>query len=170
MQRSGGRRLRFFAWFAIGLAAVITLAGAVFGDRQIVYNDSPSVPVGWYIRTGKDPVVGEIVDFPIPESVRPYVEGRTGPYEGWYILKPIVAAEGDHVSTAGGRLTINGAVVAEIVSADAEGKPVPTWSGSRRLEAGELFVLSTRIARSFDSRIYGPIRAADITGVYRKFW
>lgn len=152
------------------------LAG-FFGDRQVIYNGSSSLPTGLYVRVSGAPILpGAIVDFPIPPTVRSYVEQRVGRVGagGWYILKPVAAVAGDHVDTTGDQLLINGQTVAPIVTRNRDGGAVPVWRGSRRLEAGELFVVSTRIPDSFDSRSYGPIRESEVTGVYESlrdcFW
>lgn len=70
----------------------------------------------------------------------------------------------------GDQLLINGEIVAPIITHNRDGGAVPVWRDSRRLEAGELFVVSTRIPDSFDSRSYGPIRESDVTGVYAGWW
>ena len=165
-----GRGRRLFMISMIVLAAVLAISGAIFGDRQFIYNSTNSVEIGWYIRTSKVPAIGDIVDFPIPAPIHEYVRSRMGHLDEWYILKPIVAVEGDFVSTLDGKVAVNGHILADIPLTDSLGNPAPVWTGERRLEEGELFVLSTRIEHSLDSRTYGPIKQTDITGVYRKLW
>jgi type IV secretory pathway protease TraF len=75
---------------------------------------------------------------------------------------------GDHVSTLHGELRINGAFVDSVLDTDAAGRTLPRWRGDRVLTDGELFVGSTRIEHSFDSRFFGPVRASQIVGVYRR--
>lgn len=150
---------------------LLVAGGALVGKRMLVYNNSPSVPIGLYRRQpGAEIRVGVLVDFPIPSAARDYVMHRAGRIGDWHILKPVVAVAGDHVCTDGADLCINGNQVGPIVERDSLGNPVPVWRGCRRLIDGEIFVCSTRINRSFDSRVYGPIHESEVTGVYVPLW
>jgi len=46
----------------------------------------------------------------------------------------------------------------------------PVWDGCRKLEAGEWFTYAPRIWNSFDGRYYGPVREANMVGVFRPVW
>ena len=157
-----------WVWIAslIGLAALAT-SSALFANRQIVINTSPSVPSGLYLRSTAAPAVGQIVDFRIPQAARNYIEKRTGQTgEDWYILKPIVAGPGDRVDTTGECLMINGRQIAQMPPTnDSGGHPLPVWRENRVLGPDEFFVFSNRIPNSFDSRCYGPIRRQQIEAV-----
>ena len=50
---------------------------------------------------------------------------------------------------------------------DRAGLPLPEWSGCRRLDTGELFLLGDT-ETSFDSRYFGPVRVEQLQGVYRE--
>ena len=101
---------------------------------------------------------------------RDYVMHRVGRMGDWHILKPVLAVAGDHVCTEGVDLRINGKRIGPIIEQDSLGNPVPVWRGCDRLGEGEIFVCSTRIERSFDSRVYGPIHKSNVTGVYTPLW
>lgn len=153
------------AGFSLMLA--LGILSALFADRQIIINTSPSVRPGLYMRSSSTPSVGSIVDFSIPMSARAYVRARTGcAGEEWYILKPIAAGPGDYVDTSGDWLMINGHRMAPMPPAsDSDGRPLPIWRGARLLSPGEYFVFSDRIPNSFDSRCYGPIAREGISAV-----
>lgn len=166
------RRPKFARGWVIALAmlAVFGTVALVFGDRQVVVNTSPSVASGLYGRVDAVPVVGRLVSFQMPESAWRYLEARSGRQpEGWFVLKPIVAGPGDHVDTTNERLVINDRSLGAIATHDAAGRPLPVWRASRVLGADEFFVYSDRIANSFDSRYFGPIRRAEIEAV-RTAW
>ncbi|MFW2345454.1 MAG: S26 family signal peptidase [Brevundimonas mediterranea] len=44
---------------------------------------------------------------------------------------------------------------------------MPQWSDCRRLAADEVFLVGDT-AGSFDSRYFGPVRTAEVIGVYRE--
>jgi len=146
------------------LIAILPTLGA---HRILVINTSPSVAPGLYLRSSEEPAVGRLVDFCIPPAARPYVRGRSGNSgENWYILKPIAAGPGDLVDTTGAWLLINGHPVAPMPPAvDSAGRTLPAWHKRGVLAADEFFVFSNRIANSFDSRCYGPIRREQIDAV-----
>ncbi len=158
-------------YVALGTGLILIALNLLVGERMLVYNNSPSVPIGLYRRQpGAKIRVGGLVDFPIPEAAKDYVAGRAGRLGDWHILKPVVAVAGDHVCTESDDLSINGKRLGPIIEHDSRGNLVPVWRDCRRLVEGELFVFSTRIERSFDSRVYGPIQATDVTGVYAPLW
>ena len=151
------------------LALVMAMTGSaalLLGQRYLVINTSPSVAPGIYIGVNQEPGIGALVDFQVPHSARCYVFDRTG-HDGsnWYILKPIIAGAGDLIDTTGPWLAINGQRVAPMTTHDSAGRALPVWRARRLLNEGEFFVFSDRIANSFDSRHYGPIRREQIDAV-----
>ena len=83
------------------------------------------------------------------------------------ILKEIAAGQGDVVCTQAGALTINGRWRAPVLERDPRGRQLPQWRGCRALAKDEFFVFSDRIPNSFDSRYYGPVKRAQIVGVFQ---
>lgn len=132
----------------------------------LLYNHTPSVPLGFYLYDGRDVQLGDIVAFVLPPAAHHYAH-RRGDSTDQLLLKPVVAIGGDHVTTLDGELRINGAFVCTIPTHDSHGRRLPQWSASRVLRDGELFIVSTRIDNSFDSRFFGPVRMGDVIGVYR---
>jgi conjugative transfer signal peptidase TraF len=150
---------------------LIAGAAAVIPHPVVVYNPTPSIPLGYYFRSGEAPAKGKIIAFPVPELGREYANAHAAYLVRGSIIKPIVAVAGDTVCTTGKEgLLINGKVIAPIIERDRNGVQLPHWRGCRQLTSGELFVFSDRIPNSFDSRYYGPVDASQIIGVFRIFW
>ena len=166
--------MRLSGWFgaAAGVCGVIALVGAGFGDKQIMYNPSDSVPPGFYLRNSTlGPEVGRLVVFPVPPGGRAYAARRGLPddKEGFFI-KPVVGVAGDEVCSDGETVRLKGEVLGAVQKTDTEGRELPRWTGCRPLAEGELFVFSDRIPTSFDSRYYGPVEEARLKGVYEALW
>ena len=150
----------------LGLSALYLSAPAL--SEVLTLNVSQSEPVGLYLRQPEiAPRVGDLISFPMPQTSwaakhRPDFKGR------WKILKAVAGAEGDKVCTNDRHLTINGKLISVIVDRDSTGDTLPHWIDCRPLKAGELFVYSSRIPNSFDSRYYGPINAK-VARIYKPF-
>lgn len=157
--------------------AVAAMAGGAFvltprlNAPPFLWNASPSMDTGIYLKTDALPDRGSIVSFEIPEAVRLYAR-RRGIEIGWgSFLKPIAAVGGDDVCVSLDEgLVINGERLAAVRRTDSAGNVVAAWSHCRQLVAGEFFVYAARVENSYDSRYYGPVRAETIKGVYEPLW
>lgn len=155
----------------IGIVAIAAGASAALPSPLLLYNPSPSVPVGYYVRSGERPGKGKLIAFHVPKLGLPYAEKHMPYVVRGSIIKKVVADAGDHVcTTADNRLAINGKVIAPIADRDSHGRPLPRWTGCRTLGAGEYFVFSDRIANSYDSRYYGPVKTEQIIGTFRPIY
>lgn len=157
------RREEFFIFALAGLLALfITVQGA---SDLVLYNPTPSMPVGFYLRTDEEIVRGAIVTIRIPQPAIAYAEQR-GAGPRFRFLKRVAAASGDVVCAAETQVTINGALSAMRQIRDGAGRELPTWIGCRTLRDDEFFVLGDA-ADSFDGRYWGPIPRTIIEGVWR---
>ena len=166
-QSASFRDRLWLAMFLLFLAAVTLLTmRSLSPNRCFVVNLSPSLPLGLYRRVHDEPAVGQLVEFPLP------VEPPNGARHTFArpVLKPIVAAAGDHVDTSGDWLWINGNRIAPIHTTDSTGHALPVWRARRRLQEDEFFTYSARVPNSFDSRYYGPVQRRNIIGVYVPLW
>lgn len=156
------------------LAGVVIVAGATAGDRQVLYNDSASVPLGFWYRSATDAAAlkpGAVVAFRPPEAARAYVAAALPRYQSDDLLKPVIAGMGDEFCVLDdGAATVNGRAVAQAADLDSAGRPLPHWRGCKRLDPGEVAVISMAIPNSFDSRYYGPVPPALIRGSYAPLW
>ncbi|MBF2945603.1 S26 family signal peptidase, partial [Pseudomonas aeruginosa] len=64
----------------------------------------------------------------------------------------------------------DGVPSAAVLPADRLGRALPALPLCRRLEPGELFLLSVTNPASFDSRYFGPVSASTVIGVAHPVW
>lgn len=163
---------------AIGFAA-LAWASFVSPLPRLTYNPSDSVAVGWYridpfdTRTASLPrplPVDSIVLVPLPARAamlaaqRGYLPTRVP------LLKRVGAVAPQHVCIAAGQVRIDGVPSAAVLRADRWGRALPSLPLCRRLEPGELFLLSVTNPASFDSRYFGPVSASAVIGVAHPVW
>jgi type IV secretory pathway protease TraF len=167
------RRFRPLAVALAGLAAFAGLciaARAVIGAPLILYNGSPSEPVGFYRLSSGAPVKGALVAFPVPPAGRDYAKSALPYLTHTPILKNVAAAYPEIACAIDGTLRLGGRTAGLIAAADSHGQALPRWRGCVRIGRRELFALSNRIPNSFDSRYYGPVAVSSILGVYKPLW
>jgi conjugative transfer signal peptidase TraF len=140
-------------------------------QRRIVYNATPSVPLGWYaIQTADMLRARDIVLAWLPDDVATLANARHYLPRGIPILKEIGASEGQAVCVVDGVVSIDGVRVTRIRDRDGVGRELTPWNGCRRLAAGELFLLSRTSEASFDSRYFGPIAHDAVIGKATPLW
>ncbi|MCA0367946.1 MAG: S26 family signal peptidase [Proteobacteria bacterium] len=156
-------------WAVVGVAVFLLGCTALIVRETLgtaLINESPSLPKGLYLRSpGASPDRASIVAVPQPAVARAYL-GALGAPAGMLLIKRVSAVEGDIVCRWGARVTTPDRTVAALAR-DRRGVALPVWSGCRRLEAGDLFLLGDT-ASSFDSRYFGPVRRSEVAGVYRE--
>jgi conjugative transfer signal peptidase TraF len=164
------RPRRTLALGAVGLAAL--LVPPVTPTRPLlVWNATASVPVGLYRVTPPDALrVGDLVlALPPPDLAALFADRGYLP-RGVPLLKPVAAVAGASVCRAGARVSIDGQPVAEALSADRFGRPLPAWSGCRVLGPDRLFLLNPAVPASLDGRVFGPVLLSSIIGKAVPLW
>lgn len=158
--RSTGLRL-WIGGAALALTGLAFTSGA--NKHLILFNHSPSVPVGFYLRTSGDPVRGMFVTVRA-RDVAP-AEAAAHQYDGEddHFIKRLAAVAGQTVCGDGRVLSVDGVEVATVQN--RVGAP-QGWVGCRRLASSEILLLGDS-ADSFDGRYWGPISADLIEGVWR---
>ncbi|MEN2470712.1 S26 family signal peptidase [Burkholderia sp. GS2Y] len=163
---------------ACGFAA-LAWASFVSPLPRLTYNPSDSVAVGWYRIDPLDhradslprPLsVDSIVLVPLPAKAAALAAQRGYLPMRVPLLKRIGAIAPQKVCIAGGIVHIDGLPSATVLRADRLGRPLPSWPQCRRLEPGELFLLSVTNPASFDSRYFGPVNASAVIGVAHPVW
>ncbi len=167
-------RIVLAGFAAVGLAA---LAWAAFVQPlpRLIYNPSDSVPVGWYHvqpldhRAASLPV-GSIVLTRLPANAAALAAQRGYLPAHVPLLKRVGAVAPQHVCIVAGQVRIDGVPAAAALPTDRLGRPLPSLQLCRRLEPGELFLLSVTNPASFDSRYFGPVSASAVIGVADPVW
>ena len=135
---------------------------------HVIYNPTDSVTRGYYFTYPSSKYkVGDIIEFCVHSQYHaenmhdlglPYVD-RSCPYNSPYLIKQIVAMDGDEV-----KVTANGVLVNGYLHPDSIGVSVynhillnPIKNSVFRLKPQEFFVLG-KTKLSYDSRYFGVIR------------
>jgi conjugative transfer signal peptidase TraF len=103
----------------------------------------------------------------------PLESHRQCPHGYQPLLKPIVAMTGDVVELTPNVVLVNGRSHSHsaTVNQDSQGRPLPHLPWGRYLLApGEVWVLSTFSANSWDSRYFGPIRVESVIATAAPLW
>jgi len=151
-----------------GAAAGAALIASVLpaATDRLLYNHTPSVPVGFYVRTEAPIDRGTFVTVRAadvaPAAAR--ARGFEGPRDRF--IKRIAAVAGDRVCAEGDQLTINDGPPISRRAHDSTGAELPRWNGCRALMANEVLLLG-EAETSFDGRYWGPIDREHIEGVWR---
>jgi conjugative transfer signal peptidase TraF len=146
---------------------------------DLTLNLSGSMPVGVYRRTQEPLGVGQIVAVCLPAEIarvgrtRGYLHAGPCPSGTQAVLKFIAAMAGDVVEVEPAGVTINARPIPQsaVRAVDSAGRAMPhcAW-GTVTLAPGELWLLSTQDARSWDSRYYGPVPSEAVLTTARPVW
>ncbi|MBL8544299.1 MAG: S26 family signal peptidase [Hyphomonadaceae bacterium] len=155
------RRRLFWLGLLVLLAAVILTARF---EPLVIFNSSPSVPTGFYLRTDASPARGAFVTVRAATVSLDYARMRRFSDASDRFIKRVAAGHGEIVCAQGATVTIGSQKLAR-ASHDSLGRPLPRWSGCRALAADEIFLIGDT-PDSFDSRYWGPVPVSAIDGVW----
>lgn len=140
-------------------------------SKLLLWNASASVPRGLYwLRPVGSLHIGELVTAMPPPPLAKFFAARGYLPLGVPLLKHIGALPGQVVCRANDVVTIDGHVAAMARDRDRLGRLLPTWTGCRRLRAGEVFLLNANIPDSLDGRYFGALPTTAITGRAQPLW
>lgn len=132
---------------------------------RLLYNTSRSAVVGWYVLEPKNTYdVGSKVAAFAPKKAREFAEKRDYLPAHIPLLKTIWAGSGDDVCIKNGVLYAPNRPQIRINAVDHIGRMMPILSGCFTLKEGEVFLLSTDVQASWDSRYFGPVPHQNILG------
>ena len=156
---------------AAALSCVALLVGLAWHPSlTLIWNVSASAPPGLYLLSSPSIRIGDMVAARLPPPFGAFAATRRYLPAGVPLIKKVVAGPGDIVCAAGRSIRIDGRPVALRLSADSAGRPLPTWSGCKRLRYDQLFLLMAGNPRSFDGRYFGISRRSDILGQVTLIW
>lgn len=134
----------------IGLSFLLS---APYMPKVFVYNNSPSIPRGFYfLSRSATPKIGDNIAIEFEEN------------SGHLILKPVVAAFNDFVCTKNESVEINNVKINTPLKEEEQGRTLPKAELCRALTRDEFFTISSH-AKSFDSRYFGVVNRSQINGV-----
>lgn len=159
---------RFFVLMLTGAIAGAALIGLALPPARdaLLYNHTPSVPVGFYVRTEASIARGAFVTVRAadvaPEAA--HMRGFDEPRDRF--IKRVAAAFDDRVCADGNYLIINDGAPIARRSHDHAGRALTRWSGCRSLGPNEVLLMGAS-EQSFDGRYWGPTDRRLIEGVWR---
>ncbi|GAM00315.1 S26 family signal peptidase [Sphingomonas parapaucimobilis] len=163
------RRVRRIGIGAVGIAVLLSTVALPPAPR-LVWNASASAPIGLYaVAPGIAAQPGDMVVARLPEPYRRLAATRRYLPLNVPLVKRVAAAPGDDVCALGPLIFVNGRPVAKRLDVDRAGRPLPHWSGCRRLRGDQRFLLMDAPA-SFDGRYFGVTEGVDIIGKARLLW
>lgn len=138
-------------------------------------NITKSIPIGIYIITNEIPSKNDYVIF-CPPNTHPFYEARNRGYidigfcpENYsYMMKKIVALEGDKVTISKNGVTVNNVFLPLSIplSTDLQGKKLPEINiANKILGKDEVLLMSDVSSTSFDARYFGLIDKKQIKNV-----
>ena len=154
---------------AMAAGALLTVASLHGKTPCLVWNASPSVPLGLY-RIEPGPVRrSDLVLIRLSPDIAELAARRNYLPKSAYLIKFVLAVAGDRVCRLGDRIFVRGVLAARALTRDSLGQPMPSWQGCRRLAYGDLFLLADN-QQSFDSRYFGVVAASDVVGRAVLLW
>jgi conjugative transfer signal peptidase TraF len=160
-------------WFvSTALVVDAMIVAALFPPHAgLIWNASPSVPIGFYaVRPAAPLTVGELVVVHPPQALARFMAARRYLPRGVPLLKHVAALPGQRVCRTGDAITVDGVAVAVALGADRSGRSLPRWSGCQVIARGQIFLLNRRPADSFDGRYFGQIATTTVVGRAHPLW
>jgi type IV secretory pathway protease TraF len=159
-----GNQRRNFVLTVLALAVAALAAKPIINPVPLlIWNASPSVPIGWYFVSKRQPNLEEIAVIQPPEWVAIYASARGFLPLQTPLLKPVRAIKSSIVCRFGPHVFIDGNLVAKAKYLDTNHRMLPVWKGCRTLKSDEIFVLGLH-RDSFDSRYFRPINRTQVLG------
>lgn len=154
----------------IGIGLGFLIAGLSLRPYPLLlYNPSESAELGWYrVYPGGELTRGSLVAARLPEAAGALADARGYLPDGMPVIKTIGGVGGDQVCWSNTDVVLPGGHRLPLLERDKAGRVLPAQpSGCMALRSDEVFLVSTRIAASFDSRYFGPVDASGVIGPVR---
>lgn len=132
---------------------------------RLLYNPSPSAPIGWYRLHPKEYAhKGDLVAALAPENGAVLAIEREYLPSNIPLIKTVWAVSGEEICHENGQVLVQGRPGLTVLKQDIMGRDLPSLSGCYRLSKDEVFLVSTDVQTSFDSRYFGPVRRENLLG------
>jgi conjugative transfer signal peptidase TraF len=139
------------------------------GHPRLLWNVTPSVPIGLYWIASAAPIKGQLAVVRLPDPLRLLTAIRGYLPATALLIKPVAAGPGDLVCRRWISVTINGRLVAHARTSDRLRRPLPRWNGCTILGPEQIFLLAAA-PDSFDGRYVGPIDRGHVIGTTYPVW
>ena len=159
---------------AIGGAGIIAIGALCYAIGARV-NTSKSIPLGLYWTSDQPAEKGAYVLFCPPQvSViaeakhRGYLASGFCPGHYGYMMKKILAAKGDIVTTSDAGVRVNGVLLpfSALLVKDRAGRPLPRYQSTNFvINNADVLLMSDVSGTSFDARYFGPVNRSHIKTV-----
>lgn len=135
---------------------------------KLIYNSTNSAPIGWYAVGDKRALQrGDLVAAFAPEKARKLAHERGYLPDHIPLIKTVWATGGERVCHEGERVRVPNRPDMAVLAQDGLGRALPVMSGCYTLNVDEVFLISTDVQTSWDSRYFGPVRITDVLGRVR---
>lgn len=132
---------------------------------RLLYNPSPSAPIGWYrLRPNADILRSDLVATQLPEMGAALVRERHYLPQDVPLIKTVWAVSGEQICHENGRVLVKGRPPLIVLKHDALGRALPSRSGCYVLSKNEFFLVSNDVQTSFDSRYFGSVERKLVLG------
>lgn len=148
---------------ALCVASLVEIAAPPI--PRLLYNISESAPVGWYAVTPTRRIErGVMVAAFAPAEARKLAHERG--YLPYHIplIKTVWAIAGEEVCSENGVIRTPNRPYIVAHQQDRSGRKLPSWHGCVILENNEVFLISTDVQTSFDSRYFGAVPVENVLG------
>lgn len=148
---------------ALCLAVVMQIADP---PRLIVlYNPSASAPVGWYKINANGVIERDVMVAAFaPDDARNLADERGYLPHHVPLIKTVWATGGEKICSENGVVRAPNRPDIYALREDGLGRELPSWSGCITLTMDEVFLVSTDVQTSFDSRYFGPVHLENVLG------
>lgn len=160
-------------WVFLSALGVLLVgaSGAANWSPRVVYNASPSLPLGFYsVRQTGQLTVGDLVVVDVPQDFEDLLSERGYLPRGVPLIKRVTGLPGDHVCYRDGMVFLNEQPIVRVLERDGAGRPIPLWRGCRHLHDNEFFAVIQEVETSLDSRYFGPLDRDQIVGKAAPLW
>ncbi|MEL7392076.1 MAG: S26 family signal peptidase [Pseudomonadota bacterium] len=155
-------------WVILGLVLLL-IPTFLSPAPRLVYNPSYSAEIGWYqVFPGKAFGRGDLVASHLPKQAGELANDRIFLPLGIPVIKTIGAVAGNEICRIDSTILLPDGERLEIKDSDHMGRALPQLPpGCFTLPHETVFLVSTRIETSFDSRYIGPVHTSLVLGPVR---
>ena len=155
----------------LGMLSVATLCTASLLQivrptvPRLLYNPSPSAPIGWYrLWPNSEILKGDLVATRLPENGAALVRKRHYLPQDVPLIKTVWAVSGERICHENRLVLVQGRPPLIVLKHDTLGRALPSRSGCYELSKDEVFLISNDVQTSFDSRYFGPVIRENLLG------